>query len=158
LLCVYRLPGLEQVAELTHPTSFGDFQFSPQGDEVAITSRRGGTLAAFWSTTSWTPTRTLTNFSRVLYTPDARALWLQRDQRNAGLYDARTLEPLLLLPTGMLPLALSADGQRVAMSVDAQRLQLWDLAALRQHLRELGLDWNEGQLASARGAVSAERR
>jgi len=141
LLYVYRLPGLEKVAKLTHPGSFGDFQFSPLGDEVTITSLRGGTLAAFWNTATWERTRTLTNFGRVLYTPDARALWLVKDQRNAGLFDSHTLEPLLLLPTGMLPLALSPDGQRVAVSVDAQRLQLWDLAALREQFRELGLDW-----------------
>jgi hypothetical protein len=43
----------------------------------------------------------------------------------------------------MLPLALSADGQRVAVSVDAQRLQLWDLAEVRAQFRQLGLDWAE---------------
>jgi WD40 repeat protein len=142
-LHVYRLPGLEQAARLTHPVRFGDFQFSPSGDEVAITSQSAGTLAAFWNTATWERTRALTNFSRVLYPPDARALWLAKDQRAAGLYDARTLEPLLLLPTGMLPLALSADGQRVAVSVDAQRLQLWDLAEVRAQFRQLGLDWAE---------------
>lgn len=142
-LHVHRLPGLEPVAKLTHPTSFGDFQFSPQGEELAITSSRGTPLAAFWNTTTWTRTRTLTNFSRVLYTPNARALWLTKDPRNAGLYDRRTLEALLLLPTGVIPLALSPDGQRLAVSIDAQRLQLWDLGALRQHLRGLGLDWRQ---------------
>ncbi len=140
-LHLYRLPGLEQAAKLTHPASFGDFQFSPLGDEVAITSSRAG--AEFWSMTTWERTRALTNFIRVLYTPDARALWLTKDQRTAGLYDARTLEPLLMLPTGMLPLALSPDGRRMAVSVDAQRLQVWDMAALRGQFRELGLDWVE---------------
>jgi len=140
-LYVYRLPDMKQVAKLTQP--IGDFQYSPLGDEVAITSARGGT--AFWNTTTWERTRALTNFIRVLYTPDARALWLTKDQRNAGLYDAHTLGPLLLLPTGMLPLALSPDGQRLAMSVDAQRLQLWDLAQVRLRLRELGLDWAVNQ-------------
>jgi WD40 repeat protein len=140
-LYVYRLPGLDQIARLTHPTSFGDFQFSPSGDEVAITSLRDGTLAAFWNTTTWECTRALTNFSRVLYMPDARTLWLGKDLRSAGLYDARTLQPLLLLPNGMLPLAISPDGQRVAVSVDAQRLQVWDLREVRLRLRELGLAW-----------------
>jgi hypothetical protein len=138
-LYVYRLPDLEQVAKLTQP--IGDFQFSPLGNEVAITSSRAGSLSAFWNTTTWERTRALTNFIRVLYTPDARTLWLTKDQRNAGLYDARTLEPLLLLPTGVLPLALSADAQRLAVSVDAQRLQMWDLAQVRTRLSELGLDW-----------------
>jgi hypothetical protein len=99
----------------------------------------------FWSTATWERTRSLTNFISLLYTPDARALWLTKDLRTAGLYDARTLEPLLLLPTGMLPLALSPDGQRVAVSVDAQRLQMWDLTTLRGQFRALGLDWAEKQ-------------
>ena len=156
-LYVYRLPALDEIARLTHPTSFGDFQFSPLGDEVAITSSsRGGALVTFWDTTTWERTRALTNFSRVLYTPDGHALWLSKDQRNAGLHDARTLEPLLLLPTGMLPLALSPDGQRMAVSVDAQRLQMWDLAALRKQFRKLGLDWGNEQPEVA--AKNRERR
>ena len=142
-LYVYRLPGLEQVAKLTHPMSFGEFQLSPSGDEVAISSFRTGPLTTFWDTK--TCTRDLTNSTRILYTPDARALWVSHDRRSAGLYDARTLEPLLLLPTGMLPLAISTDGQRVAVSVDAQRLQLWDLAELRNQLRAMGLDWTNGK-------------
>ena len=154
-LYIYRLPDFEQIAKLTRPTYFRYCHFSPAGDELAITSDRTG--MEFWSTATWERTRSLTNFIRLLYTPAARTLWLTKNFRTAGLYDARTLEPLLLLPTGMLPMALSADGQRVAMSLDAQRLQLWDLPELRKHLRELRLDWGEGQLARAPGSVSAKR-
>jgi WD40 repeat protein len=139
-LYVYRLPGLERVAKLIHLANIADFRFSPLGDAVAIASSKGVEL---WSTQSWERTRTLTNFMRILYTPDAKAFWLTRDMRTAGLYDARTVEPLLLLPTGMLPLALSPDGQRLAVSVEARRLQVWNLAELRSRLRELGLDWAE---------------
>ena len=97
-----------------------------------------------WSTATWERTRLLTNFSRpFLYAPDACSLWLTKEIRAAGLYDARTLEPRLLLPTGMLPMALSPDGRHVAVSIEAQRLQVWDLAALRAQFRELGLDWPE---------------
>ena len=46
-----------------------------------------------------------------------------------------------------------ADGQRVAVSLDAQRLQLWDIAALRQQFRELGLDWRQD-----RSEVAQENR
>jgi WD40 repeat protein len=97
-LHVHQLPGLERVARLRQPASFSDFKFSPLGDEVAIGSTRNQARVEFWSTTTWERTRVLTNFGRLLYTPDARALWLTRDQRTAGLYIARTLEPLLLLP------------------------------------------------------------
>src|SRR5262249_29053837 len=130
---------------------FGDFKFSPLGDEVAISSFREGALITFWNTATWERTRTLTNFSRVIYAPDAGALWLTQEQRKAGLYDAHTLEPLLLLPTGMLPLALSPDGLRVVVSVDAQRLQVWDLVALREQFRALGLDWDDPSAPRAAG-------
>lgn len=140
-LYVHRLPGLERVAKLTHPASISDFEFSPQGDELAIASSGKG--AKLWSTRTWEITRTLPNVARILYAPDARTLWLTRDLRTAGLYDARTLEPCLLLPSGMLPLALSPDGRQLAVSVDAQRIQVWDLAELRKHFRELKLDWPE---------------
>jgi WD40 repeat protein len=138
-LHIYRLPGLEGLAKLTHPAYINDFEFSPLGDEVAISSPRGG--VEFWSTTAWERTRTLTNFMSILYAPDARSLWLTKDWRTAGLYDARTLEPWLLLPNGMLPLALSADGRQLAVGVDARRLQIWNLDEVRARLRELGLDW-----------------
>jgi eukaryotic-like serine/threonine-protein kinase len=138
-LYIHRLPGLERVAKLTHPTMFGDFQFSPLGDELAIASSRAG--VEFWSTTTWQPTRALTNFIRVLYTPTGRSLWLTKDPRTAGLYNARTLEPLVLLPTGMLPLALSPDNRLLAVSLDMQRLQVWDLEKLLEQFRELGLAW-----------------
>jgi len=137
-LFVYQLPELESVARLPHPASIGDFQFSPLGDEVAVASRLG---VEFWSTETWERTRVLTNFSRVLYATDAHTVWLTKDLRTAGLYDARTLEPLLMLPTGLLPLALSPDGRQVAVSVDMRRLQVWDLKEFRAELAKLGLDW-----------------
>ncbi len=142
-LQIYGLPGLEPVARLTRQPELGTinfFEFSPAGNEVSLYSSRGVEL---WSTTTWERTRVLTNFSRpFLYAPDGRGLWLTTRSREAGLYDARTLAPLLLLPTGMLPLAVTHDGRHLAVSIDGQRLQVWDLAALRGQFRELGLDQN----------------
>jgi WD40 repeat protein len=135
---VYRLPDLERVAKLTHPSAIGEVRFSPLGDEVTIASRGG---VEFWSTTDWKRTRVLTNFMRILYAPDARTWWLTQDLRTAGLYDAHTLELLLPLPAGVLPLALSPDGRHLAVSVDARRLQVWDVVEVRERLRKLGMDW-----------------
>jgi WD40 repeat protein len=129
---------MEPVATLGHPRSIVEFQFSPQEDEVAIASHTGVEL---WNTRAWTRARTLTNFSRILYPPDARTLWLQKDYRAAGLYDRLSLEPLMLLPADMIPLAVSPDGNQLAVSVEGRRLQVWDLAALHRQFRELGLDW-----------------
>ena len=139
-LYVYRLPGMERVAKLPHPGSIGGFEFSPRGDEVALASRAG---VEFWSTATWERTRVLPNFSRILYAPDARTLWLRKDLRTSGLHEAKTLEPLLPLPNGMVPLALSPDGRHIAVSLEGRRLQVWDLAALRQRFREMGMDWSE---------------
>ncbi len=145
-LHIHRLPGLEPVARLTQLPATGNihaFEFSPLGDEVALSSERG---VEFWSTADWRRTRVLTNFSRpFLYAPDGRALWLTKGLRAAGLYDARTLEPRLLLPAEMLPLAVSPDGRHLAVSIDGQRLQVWDLAAVREQFRVLGVDWAESQ-------------
>jgi len=142
-LYIHRLPGLERVAKLTHLANIAFFDFSPLGDEVALHSSRGVEL---WSTATWARTRALTNFTGpALYAPDGRSLWLTKELRMAGLYDRLTLEPRLLLPTGMLPLAVSPDGRHLAVSVDMQRLQVWDLVNVREQLRELGLDWAENQ-------------
>jgi WD40 repeat protein len=139
-LDIHRLPGLEHVARLTHNAAIGRFEYSPNGDEVAVASPAG---IAFWSTSTWQPTRRLTNFADIHYSPDGRTFWLASGLRAASLYDARTVEAILPLPAGALPLALSADGRYLAVSVDLRRVQLWDLLEVRARLRELGLDWRE---------------
>jgi WD40 repeat protein len=139
-LYIYRLPGFERVAKLTNEARISLFEFSPPGDEVAVSSRGG---VEFWSTTTWQRTRHLTNFTGILYSPDARTAWLYTKFRDAGLRDVRTLEPLLPLPKGTLPLAISRDGRRLAVSVEARRVQVWDLVEVRQQLRTIGLDWRD---------------
>jgi hypothetical protein len=79
----------------------------------------------------------------MLFEPDGRSVWLAKDVRTGGLYESRTLEPRLFLPSGMFPLALDSGGRYLAVSVDARRLQVWDLVAVREQLRELGLDWRD---------------
>ena len=139
-LNVYRLPGFDPVAKLASGGEISLVEFSPWGDEVAVSSRGG---VEFWSTTTWQRTRHLPNFTGMLYSSDARTLWLYSLFRDAGLYDARSIEPLLPLPTGTLPLALSPDGRHLAVSVDARRMQVWDLVEVRKRLSELGLDWGK---------------
>jgi WD40 repeat protein len=155
-LYVYRLPGLERVAKLNHLTNIYHFAFAPTGDEVALYSKRGVSL---WNTATWQRTRLLTNFAEpFLYSPDGKSTWLGQTPDLAGLYDARTLEARLLLPAGLLPLAVSPDGHYLAVSVDAQRLQLWDLETVRSQLRVLGLDWSEERVTGTDMADSKEGR
>ena len=42
---------------------------------------------------------------------------------------------------GVLPIALSADGRRLAVSVEGRRIQVWDINVVRRELAGLGLDW-----------------
>ena len=65
-----------------------------------------------------------------------------RLNRVAGLYHLGTLKPLVLLPGDTTPLALSPDGRHLAVSVDARRLQVWDLVEVRDQLQALGLSWD----------------
>jgi len=136
---IYRLPELALAANLTNRANIGRVQFSPRGSEVAVVT---ASECEFWSTTTWQRTR-VTNAVNLLYTPRANGYWLTRNSRTAGLYSAATLEPLLPLPRGMLPLALSPDGRYLAVSSDAQSLELWNLSEVRRQLQALGLAWPE---------------
>jgi hypothetical protein len=139
-LYLYRLPGIERVAQLALAANVRDFQFSPSGDVLAVATR---SAVEFWNTADWQRTGIITNFIDVLYTPKEGRLWLTRNFHSAGLYDAGTLAPVLPLPTGMLPLALSPDGRRLVVSLDTRRLQVWDLVELRRFLRDLNMDWTD---------------
>jgi len=139
LLELYGLPDFKPVGQLKARVNLSNFEFSPIEDEVAVSSPNG---IEFWSTETWQRTREITNYMGLLYTVDGSALWLTQDYRTAALCDARTIAPLLPLPVGMLPLAVSADGRYFAVSLDARRLQVWDLAAIHNEFRKLGIDWN----------------
>jgi WD40 repeat protein len=138
LLQIYQLPAFKPLASLTNRANIQGFIFSPRGDELAVSTRF---CVQLWSTKTWTHTRELAGFRGILYGADGRALWLTKNYRTAGLFDARTLDPLLPLPAGMLPLALSSDGRFLAVNVDSRKLQVWDVTEVRRQLRSLGLDW-----------------
>jgi WD40 repeat protein len=135
---IYCLPELALASNLTNRDNISFVQFSPRGSEVAVGMVNE---IQFWSTTTWQQTRLVTNAANLIYTPRANGLWLARNYRTAGLYSAATLEPLLPLPRGMLPLALSPDGRYLAVSSDAQGLELWDLSEVQRQLQDLGLSW-----------------
>ncbi|MBL9134724.1 MAG: protein kinase [Verrucomicrobiales bacterium] len=144
-LFVYQLPHLSLAAQLKCRAAIAGFQFSPDGAEVGVASR--GQIE-FWSTKDWQQTRVLTNHAGlphvgILAQPDRRGWWLAKEQRFACLHDADTLEPLLPLPSSASPLAVSGDGRHLALSVEARRLEVWDLVLVRSYLRNLGMDWSD---------------
>jgi serine/threonine protein kinase/WD40 repeat protein len=141
-LYVHHLMDFSPVTAVTNTAPIRQFEFSPSSDEVAVACKKG---VEFWSTTTWQRTRHLPNFNGILYSPDAQTLWLSTDYSSAGLYDARTVEPLLPLPPNTRPLALSPDGRYLVAIVNSRRIQLWDLNEARNQLRAIGLDWQESK-------------
>jgi len=119
-----------------------DHAFVPGDGEVAIATASGLT---FVDTREWKTQRRLAlgldRRARILFAPDDRSFWLAQDARAAALYDTRTFELLLPLAPGVLPLAVSPDGGQMLVSIDANRLQLWNWTILRRDLEELGLGW-----------------
>ena len=139
---VYRMPEVELAARLETSNFVAGVWFTPAGDELAVINRGGFEQ---WDTATWRLRQRQPGFpvsdSYVLYTPDGSDLWRLSTFRDTALCDGKTLEPILPLPPNVIPLALSADGRQLAVSVDDQRVQVWGLAELRAHFRELGLDW-----------------
>ena len=137
-------PDVKKVANLETRHFIAEVCFSPTGDELTVINRAG---VEWWDTATWRLKRsqpgTPVSGSYVLYTPDGAGLWKVTNFRDTGLYDRHTLEPVLPLPPNVVPLALSSDGRQLAVSVDDQRVQVWNLAELRAQLRQLGLDWGE---------------
>jgi len=138
-LYIYHLPEMQLAVKLRNRAYISDFHFTPSGREIAVSSRNG---IEFWNTNSWTHTQVLTNATGILFSPDGSGWWLTSDFRNAGLYKAGTAEPLLPLPAGVLPIALSADGRQLAVSTNFRYLQVWNVTELRARLAELGLTWD----------------
>ena len=119
-----------------------DHAFAPGDGELAIATASGLTFvdSRDWKTQRRLPAA-LERRARIVFAPDGRSFWLAHDARTAALHDTRTFELLLPLAPGILPLAVSADGNQLLVSIDGRRLQLWDWLALRRELEGLGLGW-----------------
>jgi serine/threonine protein kinase/WD40 repeat protein len=119
--------------------------FTPGSDELAVCTTAS---LNFFDTNRWEIQRrfsvSLDHTARIIFMPEEDSFWLVRDGRTAALHEARTFATLLPLPSGTLPLAVSPDGHYLAVSVDGERLQLWDLSEMRKQLGKMGLDWKSG--------------
>jgi hypothetical protein len=139
---VYELNPWKKVQHLAFDVDLLAHTFTPKGDELVVANRTGVT---FLDTDRWKAQRTmpitLDRNTRLIFAPDGRTFWLARDASTGALHDTKTFETLLPLPNGMTPLALSPDAHHLVVSVDGQRLQVWDLTEVWERFRELGVDW-----------------
>jgi WD40 repeat protein len=140
---VYSLPVLDKVAEFKTAANVISVCFSPGDEELTIINRGG---LERWDTRTWGLYRrevcSPMSGSYVLYAPDGRGVWRVTSYSDIAFCSGDNLEPILPMPANVVPLCLSSNGRRLVVSVDDQRVQIWDLPQLRQHFRELGVDWN----------------
>jgi WD40 repeat protein len=144
IIDLFRVPNLSSNIRVTTGAEVMTLDFNPNEDELAVATAAGLEIhgAPNWECSRRGP-MTMDRYAHLLFAPDGRTLWVARDTRSAGLYDALTLEVLLPLPRGTVPLALSPDGRHLAVSVETRRVQVWDLAMLRDQLQQLGLSWTQ---------------
>ncbi|MCO6454555.1 MAG: protein kinase [Pirellulaceae bacterium] len=136
------------ICELQPDASSSTPGFSPDGRLLATS---GGEEHCLWEVGTW---KCLEKWPRelpdgwpgpVAFSPDSRLLALARSRQMLQLIDTQTGQQLAILDAGrsatLGDAQFSADGSRLAVAM-RQDLHLWDLAALREQLRRLQLDWD----------------
>jgi tetratricopeptide (TPR) repeat protein len=82
----------------------------------------------------------------VVFTPDSKIVAIARNARLVQLIDIAGSQELASLafpdPPRIGRLVVSPDGSQLAAACGDGVMQVWDLRSLRQHLADLGLDWD----------------
>jgi hypothetical protein len=123
------------------PSRWGGAAFSPDGRWLLTASP-----ARLWRVGTWEEGPTVGG-SWGCFAPDGRSLAAEGDGGAVRLVEADSGAEVVrlegLVHTRVLPLCFSPDGTRlVAVAAGTGTLIVWDLRALRQDLRPLGLDWD----------------
>jgi eukaryotic-like serine/threonine-protein kinase len=143
---IWATPTGEHICDLPL-TSEVMAKFSPDGRWLATVSAEGNpdTDGRLWETGSW---------REVLRFP-SRSFAFSPDNRLLAITDAVGTIRLLEIPSGREIARLNgsapdvfylgcftADGSRLIATAANQTICIWDLRAIREQLKELGLDWN----------------
>lgn len=141
---IFHLPELTTEGSLTNGAPVRALAFAPDGSTLAVLT---GTSLNLWDLASGRITLSRPaeagRFANLQYASDGHFLMVVESIRSGALLDARTLEPLLPLPTWTHPLAMSTDSRYLAVDVESRRVQLWELPDVRARLRGLGVDWKD---------------
>jgi WD40 repeat protein len=129
--------------------------FSPDGRWLAT---YGGGGCRLWSTDTWEekPGPKIANGGLQTFTADGKLMAVELEQRgllalvevDSGRELARLEDPNL---DGAIFMVFSPDGSRLVTvnHSDSGMIHVWDLRAIREHLKELGLDWDAAPLPPA---------
>jgi hypothetical protein len=96
----------------------------------------------------------------MAFSPDGRLLAVTWSIRQARLVDTRTGRPLATLSAGddltINSFAFSPDSTRLAVGLQDNTIQLWDLRALREQLGKIGLDWDQPPYPARKKSADAK--
>jgi hypothetical protein len=120
--------------------------FSPDGRWLGV---GGAGRYRFYRTGSWAPGAEVEHgqgagFVPVVFHPGGRVAAVADTSRTvARLVEVETGRELAILeppdPSGIFPMSFSPNGRYLAVPQDDQRVHIWDLAAIRRALDDLGL-------------------
>jgi WD40 repeat protein/tetratricopeptide (TPR) repeat protein len=120
--------------------------FSPDGRRLATREFHGD--LKLWDTGDWKPVYRLRDGEGPFaFSADSRLLAVAAGAGRVRILDGRTGTPLVVLETpdrhlGMWHLAFSPNGRYLAAATAESSAVVWDLAALRRGLGEVGLEWD----------------
>ncbi|MBE0544230.1 MAG: protein kinase [Verrucomicrobia bacterium] len=78
------------------------------------------------------------HYQEAAFSPDRRAFWTSGIEATAAVYDARTGEVIMTLPTRVNHGCFSPDGGRLATRGGTSTIHIWDLASRRELLKLQG--------------------
>jgi tetratricopeptide (TPR) repeat protein len=125
-----------------------DVAFSPDGRRFATREFHGE--LKLWATDGWKLVYRLRDGEGPLaFSADSRLLAVVAGAGRLRLLDGQAGTPLVVLETpdrhmGMRHLTFSPSGQYLAAATAESSAVVWDLAALRRGLDEVGLEWDHG--------------
>ncbi len=138
-------------------------QFSPDGRWL-VTTQWGLINTQFWEVGTWQPGRRFEE--GLVFSPDTHGRLVALSGRVFGvvrLVELDTGREVARLtgpePTGYGACGFTPDGTRlIAQGADRRTLHVWDLRALRQRLKAMGLDWVWPEFAPAEPTALATER
>jgi len=128
--------------------AYANVRFSPNGQWLATVT---GAVSQLWRVGSWQPGRSLRRDDPEIapgsaaFTADGAVVALEQSRRLVKLIEVATGRELAQLEAADVPLCtplcFSRDGRLLATRGGPGLLQVWDLRAIRQGLKAMGLDW-----------------
>ena len=129
-------------------------EFSPDGRWLAASDGR------LWEVDSWRKPRRFDPSIGIAFSPDSQILAMETGAGIVRLVDPESGREYARLEDPQQDaggnLCFSHDGTRlVATGNDSATVQIWDLRAIRQELRDMGLDWDLPPYSPSRAATDA---